>query len=226
MINLNKAAKECYDIAVKRCNAGHNVPNPDDTLGLLKGCAVEHFGNKGYRKNHKRNEKQIRILPRKLYKEHCSGKRCAKRTADEGTHSQKYDCGEQFFIHAHINEEFGAYCRKRRTYRKSGDKYTAGNTAVGNEKHHQQADRKKRNQKPNGLVVFHNVLDGMVSAIQSVAKNERQYSGDNENRNKLYGRGDKARKTVGESCKKRDRRIEKSDRNGNQHAEQKQVSYM
>lgn len=41
MIDLNEAAKECYDIAVKRCDAGHNVPNPDDTFGLLKGCAGE-----------------------------------------------------------------------------------------------------------------------------------------------------------------------------------------
>lgn len=41
MIDLNKAAKECYDIAVKRCDAGLNVPNPDDTFGLLKGCAGE-----------------------------------------------------------------------------------------------------------------------------------------------------------------------------------------
>lgn len=41
MIDLNKAAKECYDIAVKRCDAGHNVPSPDDTFGLLKGCAGE-----------------------------------------------------------------------------------------------------------------------------------------------------------------------------------------
>lgn len=41
MIDLNETAKKCYDIAVKRCNAGHNVPNPDDTFGLLKGCAGE-----------------------------------------------------------------------------------------------------------------------------------------------------------------------------------------
>lgn len=41
MIELNEVAKECYDIAVKRVKAGHNVPGPDDTFGLLKGCAGE-----------------------------------------------------------------------------------------------------------------------------------------------------------------------------------------
>lgn len=41
MIDLNEAAKECYDIAKERIKKGHNVPSPDDTFSLLKGCAGE-----------------------------------------------------------------------------------------------------------------------------------------------------------------------------------------